>query len=270
LPYLFDESKRRYPKAFAPEGEIWRRVKQSGDDYIYDAVKYGITHDDIWGDLPEEIVDGLDPDQSDLVRKRKAWNRTAPSNIALPTEIYREVIDRRKRYVEIRTKIENGEINQINDFITYNLNIRQFVQDVIENTNDPDFLRYFYKAINAITILDPTCGSGAFLFAAMNILESLYVACIMRMRAFVEDEDRLNEAEKKSFSNKYKFFREVLAETQSQHHPNLQYFIFKSIILQNLYGVDIMREAVEIAKLRLFLKLVATVDADYRKPNLGL
>jgi hypothetical protein len=31
-----------------------------------------------------------------------------------------------------------------------------------------------------------------------------------------------------------------------------------------------MREAVEIAKLRLFLKLVATVDADYRKPNLGL
>jgi hypothetical protein len=31
-----------------------------------------------------------------------------------------------------------------------------------------------------------------------------------------------------------------------------------------------MREAVEIAKLRLFLKLVAAVEADYRKPNLGL
>jgi hypothetical protein len=31
-----------------------------------------------------------------------------------------------------------------------------------------------------------------------------------------------------------------------------------------------MKEAVEIAKLRLFLKLVATVEADYRKPNLGL
>ena len=270
LPYLFDESKRRYPKAFAPDGEIWQRMKQSGDDYIYDAVKYGLNPDDIWGDLPEEIVDGLDPEQPYLVKKRKAWNKIAPSSIALPTEIYREVIDRRKRYAEIRSKIENGEINQINDFITYNLNIRQFVQDMIENTNDPVFLRHFYKAINAITILDPTCGSGAFLFAAMNILESLYEACIMRMRAFVEDEDRLNEAEKKSFSNKYKFFRDVLAETQSQHHPNLQYFIFKSIILQNLYGVDIMREAVEIAKLRLFLKLVATVNADYRKPNLGL
>ncbi len=270
LPYLFDEIKRNYPKAFVAGSEIWSSLKESGDDYIYDAVKCGINPDNIWGDLPEEIQNGLEPDQPDLVEKRKAWNKKAPSDIALPTEIFREVIDRRKRYAYVKSKIENGEITQINDFITYNLNIRQFVQDVIENTGDPDFLRQFYKALNTITILDPTCGSGAFLFAAMNILEPLYEACIMRMRGFVEDEDRLNEAEKKSFSNKYKFFRQVLAETQSEHHPNLQYFIFKSIILQNLYGVDIMREAVEIAKLRLFLKLVATVDADYRKPNLGL
>ncbi len=34
----------------------------------------------------------------------------------------------------------------------------------------------------------------------------------------------------------------------------------KSIILNNLYGVDIMEEATEICKLRLFLKLVAQVD----------
>jgi hypothetical protein len=104
----------------------------------------------------------------------------------------------------------------------------------------------------------------------MNILESLYEACIMRMCAFVEDEDRTNTENKKNFSHKYKFFREVLENIQSPQHPNLPYFIYKSIILNNLYGVDVMKEAIEIAKLRLFLKLVATVDADYRKPNLGL
>jgi archaellum component FlaF (FlaF/FlaG flagellin family) len=65
-------------------------------------------------------------------------------------------------------------------------------------------------------------------------------------------------------------FREILAEIDSAKHPNQKYFIYKTIILNNLYGVDIMREAVEIAKLRLFLKLVAAVEADYRKPNLGL
>ncbi|MCD6271473.1 MAG: Eco57I restriction-modification methylase domain-containing protein, partial [Deltaproteobacteria bacterium] len=42
------------------------------------------------------------------------------------------------------------------------------------------------------------------------------------------------------------------------------------IILNNLYGVDIMHEAVEIAKLRLFLKLAATADVDYSRENLGL
>ncbi len=34
--------------------------------------------------------------------------------------------------------------------------------------------------------------------------------------------------------------------------------------------MDIMHEAVEIAKLRLFLKLMGTVEVDYEKPNLGL
>jgi len=43
-------------------------------------------------------------------------------------------------------------------------------------------------------------------------------------------------------------------------HPSSRYFILKSIIISNLFGVDIMEEAVEICKLRLFLKLVAQVN----------
>src|SRR5205823_67393 len=41
-------------------------------------------------------------------------------------------------------------------------------------------------------------------------------------------------------------------------HRNIGYYIKKAIITDNLYGVDIMEEAVEIAKLRLFLALVAS------------
>ncbi|PJF33202.1 MAG: hypothetical protein CUN57_02780, partial [Phototrophicales bacterium] len=127
----------------------------------------------------------------------------------------------------------------INDFITYNLNIRQFTQDYIERTEDPVFIRLFYKALTKVTILDPTCGSGAFLFAAMNILEPLYETCIKRMEEFVDEQP-----------GKHKFFEETLEYVNNEDHPNLQYFIYKSIILNNLYGVDIMKEAVEIAKLR--------------------
>lgn len=250
LPYLFDETKRQYPKAFTPKGELWEAVAESGDTYIYEAIRKGTEHK-----LPAEIAAGLKE-----VNQRSEWNKSAPEDFALPTEIWREVIDRRKRYEELKTKIKKGEIAVINDFITYNLDIRQFAQDAVENTNDPDFLKAFYKALNSVTIIDPTCGSGAFLFAAMNILEPLYESCIQRMENFVLEAPK----------GKYKFFEETLAQVKAPEHPNLQYFIYKSIILRNLYGVDIMKEAVEIAKLRLFLKLVATVEADYRKPNLGL
>jgi hypothetical protein len=44
-------------------------------------------------------------------------------------------------------------------------------------------------------------------------------------------------------------------------HPNRRYFVLKSIIVRNLYGVDIMEEAVEIARLRLFLKLMAQLGS---------
>ncbi len=43
-------------------------------------------------------------------------------------------------------------------------------------------------------------------------------------------------------------------------HESDRYFVLKSIIIGNLYGVDLMEEAVEICKLRLFLKLVAQLE----------
>ncbi|TXH60574.1 MAG: hypothetical protein E6Q89_00685, partial [Bacteroidia bacterium] len=260
IPWLFDEVNRQYPAALAADGEVWQALQQSDDTYIYPAVKHGCDQQ-----LPKAIAAGIKD-----VAKRTDWNKPAPDSIALPTEIWREVIERRSRYEEVLQKIQSGSIQHINDFITYNLNIRDFAQDIIANTTDPELLKALYKAITKITVIDPTCGSGAFLFAAMNILEPLYFACITRMRGFVEDEEDEQVDSKKKGGTRYKFFKEELAKVQQELHPNTEYFIYKSIILNNLYGVDIMKEAVEIAKLRLFLKLVATVDADYRKPNMGL
>jgi hypothetical protein len=271
IPWIFDEIKCKYPDAFSTNGWIWQKVKNSGVQYIYDTIKYGIPKTGgLFDDLPHKIIKGLNFElESKIIEEsagphlyelREDWNEQAPKEIALPTETYREVIERRKRFIDLKQRIAEGKINNIDDFITYNLDIRQFVQDILEETSDYEFIKFFYKAIESVKILDPTCGSGAFLFSAMNILEALYESCINRMIEFV------SIAEK----DKCKFFIEVLNNINSPHHANLKYFIFKSIILNNLYGVDIMKEAVEIAKLRLFLKLVATVDINYNKPNLGL
>jgi hypothetical protein len=139
------------------------------------------------------------------------------------------------------------------------LNIRKLAQDYLEQTQDAKFIRNFYKALCGITVLDPTCGSGAFLFAALNILEPLYEVCIQRM-------DEWHKIDPKGNSD----FEQRLAPIYSGEHTNLSYYIYKTIILNNLYGVDLMKEAVEIAKLRLFLKLVAEVDPSRRKNNYGL
>jgi hypothetical protein len=248
IPFLLDEGRKGCAVAFAPEGSVWRLLKDDPDRYIYDAMKKGADLP-----LPAEIEAGV----SD-VQQRAGWNRKAPEEFALPTEIWREAIDRHQRYRAVKAKLAAGEVHQVNDLVTLNLNIRQFAQDAIQFCEGPELLRAIWKAIEKVSVLDPTCGSGAFLFAALNILKPLYEACLIRMQGFIED----MEAAGAHRATKFEDFKKTLAE--SERHPKQDYFILKAIIVNNLFGVDIMEEAVEICKLRLFLKLVAQVESQDR------
>ncbi|MGQ0592135.1 MAG: hypothetical protein ACT4QB_05650 [Gammaproteobacteria bacterium] len=214
IPFLLDAARAKCKVAFEnPKGPtVWDLLRDDPDRYIYPAVRHGITWDYQSGhpqrgvpldkppELPEDIAAGINPptlyhavcevasvNDIETIRLRKNWNKAAPPSHALFTETWREVIARRKRYGEVRNKLAAGEVHDINDLITLNLDIRQFAQDVIETCEGPDLLRAFWRAIENVMILDPTCGSGAFLFAALNILEPLYKACLDRMQAFVED-----------------------------------------------------------------------------------
>jgi hypothetical protein len=269
IPFLFDAAKVKCKVAFENPGgpTIWDHLKDDPDRYIYPAVKHGMSWDihtnsplDEHRALPAEIAAGIGD-----VSARGGWNRPASADVALPTEIWREVVARRSRYVELRQKLAAGEVREINDLVTLNLDIRQFAQDVIERCEGPDLLRAFWKATEGVTVLDPTCGSGAFLFAALNILEPIYETCLSRMEAFVADLDRATTGVP---TKKYEDFRATLTKVRA--HPNARYFTLKSIILNNLFGVDIMEEAVEICKLRLFLKMVAQVDPDAKHENFGI
>ncbi len=257
LPFLFDRAKKDCSIAFKPGGGVWRLLSDDPDRYFYDAVRHGITYDvhekkalADKRELPPEIAAGVDE-----VTKRGGWNQAAPPAYALPTETWREHVARRRRYEEVRAKLAAGEATSINDLITYNLDIETFAQDVIAGSEGPELVRAFWKALRKVSVLDPTCGSGAFLFAALNVLEPLYTACLGAMRGFLDD---LENSRRKQRPEKLGDFRKVLG--QVEEHASERYFILKSIIIDNLYGVDIMEEAVEICKLRLFLKLVAQLE----------
>lgn len=163
----------------------------------------------------------------------------------LLTETEHEYQARQKRYQQIKDDFDAGKIASINDLITYNLDIFKFAEDWASGIKDPVTLRAFYfHCLTKVTILDPAVGSGAFLFAALNMLEPLYEICL----------DKMEELGGPKYDD---FNRELERVTQ---HPNREYFVLKSIIVNNLFGVDIIEEAVEICKLRLFLKLVAQID----------
>ncbi len=261
IPFLFDAARKECPIAFRPGGSVWRLLSDDPDRYIYPAVGHGIAWNardaqnpkrlDAPFDLPSDIAAGIDD-----VSKRGGWNAPAPDDHALPTETWREVVARRTRYDEVRAKLASGEVTEVNDLITLNLDIERFAGDVIAQSEGPELLRAFWHAMRDVSVLDPTCGSGAFLFAALNILEPLYTACLEGMRGFVDD---LERTERPSSPRALSDFKDVLGQVEK--HPSERYFILKSIVLNNLYGVDIMEEAVEICKLRLFLKLVAQLES---------
>ena len=97
--------------------------------------------------------------------------------------------------------------------------------------------------LSKLTILDPACGSGAFLVAAMNTLKNIYGAVVGWIA-----------------TNNNARLKERLARLQGER-SDTNYAIKRLIITNNLFGVDKMEEATEIAKLRLFLVLVASAHS---------
>ena len=120
---------------------------------------------------------------------------------------------------------------------------RQFadLSDVLMRL-DAKLCRILLDVLPKISILDPACGSGAFLVAAMKNLLNIYGVVY----------GKINVLNDRHLSDELTKIR--------QNHPSLNYYIRKRIIVDNLYGVDIMDEATEIAKLRLFLALVSSAQ----------
>ncbi|MDQ2946619.1 MAG: putative DNA binding domain-containing protein, partial [Acidobacteriota bacterium] len=123
--------------------------------------------------------------------------------------------------------------------------------------------------------------SSTAVYVKENIQETLFVRVGNSTRAlstkeavayheqrFTKFNQSIEEPPKSQNPKKYSDFRKVLEMVAA--HPNPRYFVLKSIILNNLFGVDIMEEAVEICKLRLFLKLAAQVEPHTARDNLGI
>ncbi|HRJ07432.1 MAG TPA: hypothetical protein PK490_00290 [Prosthecobacter sp.] len=117
------------------------------------------------------------------------------------------------------------------------------IDDLLFHADGPLCARLLHDVLPRLSLLDPACGSGAFLVAAQKTLLNLYTALLGRCEA-------LN----------HKPVLDWIAREKQAHKAPAAYWLKKKIVTENLYGVDIMEEATEIAKLRLFLSLVASAE----------
>ncbi|WP_262174608.1 BREX-1 system adenine-specific DNA-methyltransferase PglX [Haloarcula laminariae] len=108
----------------------------------------------------------------------------------------------------------------------------------------------YHDVLTEMRVLDPAVGSGAFLLASQEVLLDIYMQCINLFQQ-LESEGRGWELENRT--------REELEHIEGGR-GNASLYAKRSIILNNLYGVDIDDGAVEICKLRLWLSMVADIE----------
>ena len=119
-----------------------------------------------------------------------------------------------------------------------------------ENVDAGHVETLYHDILKEAKILDPAVGSGAFLLAGQEVLLDLYMQCIEFFQQ-LEDEEKGWELESRT--------RDEL-ETITSGKGNASLYAKRTIILHNLYGVDIDDGAVEICKLRLWLSMVADIE----------
>jgi len=214
----------------------WAYVAADPGRYIWEGVSFG---------LDPELPYPVEIEDQRACFPRPAWNRKAPEDWALPGETWWEVDHRHRRFERLLAAAEAGEINSADAAVTANIDMETLVLDVIDGLDAPKDVVAVWEILTDLKIIDPTCGSGAFLFAALKILQELYDAV-------------LDAARSHAVTSSDQGIAALIAEVDA--HPNQNYFILKHSSLHNLYGVDIMKEATEIARLRLFLKLVAAIS----------
>lgn len=116
------------------------------------------------------------------------------------------------------------------------------VHELISEYEQENNLEELDKKLKEIKIVDPACGSGAFLNKAVDVLFEIHEALHYSMYA---DDSSLDQ-----------YFDSLESRRQ--------------IISDNIYGVDLNEESVEITKLSLFLKLATSsgIKKGFKLPNL--
>ncbi|MGC5076628.1 Eco57I restriction-modification methylase domain-containing protein [Agrococcus sp. DT81.2] len=226
---------------FEDRDKLFELLRVDPDRYIQPSMLKGWNSEaGEWRSVPSELLDAWASGPGDWGVLDAA---AESSDLHLPAETWVEVLHRRDRVDDLRSRARAGEISSVNDLVTDNLNSQLLLTDAIDQISDADTLLALHARLSNLSVFDPTCGSGAFLFAALEVLEDIY-AHVIDLAVTMGIASQLGDYSKWALRPSGK-----------------RYFIRKHIAIRNLYGTDLMPGAIETAKLRIFLALAACVDS---------
>ena len=105
-----------------------------------------------------------------------------------------------------------------------------------------------------LKVLDPACGSGSFLIYAFDVLARFYERCNDRITA---ENTRLLKDSKPG--------EQLETQAAVKSLPKRLYDFPKTILEENIYGVDLDEEAAELASVNLIMKAFDRVSSNGRK-----
>lgn len=200
---------------------------------------------------PDEILDNLkikDSAWSDVI-KLAGYDFESDLNVNILGHIFEQSLNDLE---QIKAEIDgveqdNKKSKRKKDGIFYT---PEYITRYIVEQTIGKYLEENPDKLETIKILDPACGSGAFLNQAHSFLQQQYK---------IRTEERINVTR---LNNRAKG-QEVTALNLFEHSNIAD--TNRSILLNNLYGVDLNSESTEITKLALWLK---TAQKDQPLQNL--
>jgi len=185
---------------------------------------------------PDDAQVGVDPEMLGRIFESLLEDNKEKGAFYTPKEIV-QYMCRRSLTAYLQADVPDERMRKkIDEFVRTKDDDCLHVQDDVSDERQPSPLRQqIAERLRTVKICDPAIGSGAF---PMGLLRELYLC-----RIALEDGVRENRA---------------------KSHAEIK----KEILQQNIYGVDLDRGAVDIARLRFWLSLVVDEDVPQPLPNL--
>jgi len=211
------------------------------------------------GKVFENLLAAYVPETAETARK-------ATGSYYTPREIVDYMVDESlKEYFKTHSKLTEEQIEKL----------LSYTEDTPELTEDQR--HEIIELIDRLKVLDPACGSGAFLMGILHKLVHILQKIdpnnelwykLQFQRAIRESKEAFKKLELDKSERE-----EILKEINESFDESLNYpdYARKLYLIENcIYGVDIQPIAVQISKLRFFISLLIDQKVDKSKENFGI